>query len=278
MRLRRIFQFLSLSMLNSWWMFFITKSIYQGPLKAICVPVLNCYSCPAAIGACPIGALQVLIAGIRPAISTGHYYFGLYIIGTLGIIGSLTGRMVCGWLCPFGFLQEILYKIPCPKFEIPRGLSYLKYLILIFFVIIFPVMIVDEFGYGSPWFCKYICPAGTLEAGIPMLFLQPELKELIGLLFYSKLAILILFLIGMACTKRPFCKIACPLGAIYSLFNKFSMLKMYHHPDKCKNCHTCYSNCPMGIRFYENPNHIDCIRCLKCMKESCQYGAISCQF
>jgi ferredoxin len=50
---------------------------------------------------------------------------------------------------------------------------------------------------------------------------------------------------------------------------------MVHHPDKCVLCKQCYADCPMGVKFYEGANQVDCIRCLKCLQESCKYGAIS---
>jgi len=152
---------------------------------------------------------------------------------------------------------------------------YCKYVFLGLFIILLPALVLDQFGYGMTWFCKYVCPAGTLEAGLPMMVLQPQLRELVGLLFYSKLLILIVFLALMVVVKRPFCRIVCPLGAIYSLFNKVSVFRMVHDPDKCVLCKQCYADCPMGVRFYEGANQIDCIRCLKCYHESCKFGAIS---
>lgn len=202
-------------------------------------------------------------------------YVSLYVLGMLGLVGSLVGRMPCAWVCPFGLMQELIQKIPSRKFEIPKALIYVKYLILALFIFLLPVLVVDQFGYGMTWFCKYICPVGTLEAGIPMMFLQPSLRELIGILYYNKLIILVVFLILMVFIRRPFCRIACPLGAIYSLFNKVSIFRMVHDPDACVLCKQCYRNCPMGVRFYEGANQVDCIRCLKCYQESCQYGAIS---
>lgn len=276
--LRRWIQIVATVLSNACWMFPHTKGIYQGPLKSICVPGLNCYSCPAATGACPLGSLQSMIAGLRPAVKAGNYHFGAYIIGTLGLTGSLVGRMPCGWVCPFGLLQELIFKIPSRKFKIPKLLTHFKYLFLALFIFILPGLIVDDYGYGMTWFCRFICPAGTLEAGIPMLILKPELREIIGILFYSKLTILIIFVMWMVISSRPFCRVVCPLGAIYSLFNKHSVFKMIHDPDKCTHCRECYNNCPMGIKFYEGPNQYDCIRCLKCLNESCRFGAISYEF
>ena len=273
--LRRWIQIVATVLSNAYWMFPHTKGIYQGTLKSMCVPGLNCYSCPAATGACPLGSLQSIIAGLRPAVKAGHFHFGTYIIGILGLIGSLVGRMPCGWVCPFGLLQELIHKIPSPKFKIPKTLTYMKYLFLALFVFILPALVIDDYSYGITWFCKFVCPAGTLEAGIPLLFLKPELKESIGALFYFKLTILFIFIVWMILSRRLFCRVACPLGAIYSLFNKHSVFRMIHDPDKCTHCQECYNNCPMGIKFYEGSNQHDCIRCLKCLNESCRFGAIS---
>jgi ferredoxin len=269
-------QVLATLLTNAYWMFpFGEAGLYTGRLKGVCSPGLNCWSCPAAAASCPLGAIQNALAGIRLNIEAGNKFFGLYAIGFLGMIGSLVGRMPCGWLCPFGFFQELMYKIPSPKFQIPRPLTYVKYALLALFVILLPLFAVDEFGFGQTWFCKYICPAGTLEAGIPQIMIKPQLRELIGLLFYNKLAILIVFLVLMVFSSRPFCRIACPLGAIYAMFNKTSAFRMVWHEENCTHCQACYNDCPMGVKFYESANDHDCIRCLKCYNQSCKFGAIS---
>lgn len=274
-QLRRWIQSAATALSNGYLLFPSSRTIYQGSLKSMCAPGLNCYSCPAATTACPIGALQAFMAGLRPALRGGQVHLGLYVLGFLGVIGSLVGRMPCAWLCPFGLLQELIHKIPSPKWQIPRRLTYAKYLFLGLFVFILPMTVLDDFGYGWTWFCKYVCPAGTLEAGIPMMLLKPELQGLIGGLFLNKLTLMALFLLWMVVSRRPFCRTTCPLGAIYSLFNRVSAFRMVHHPDRCTHCDQCYRDCPMGIRFHEGANQTDCIRCLKCLQSSCRFGAIS---
>jgi ferredoxin-type protein NapH len=273
--LRRSIQIVATALSNGYWLFPSTRRIYGGGLKSICTPGLNCYSCPAATGACPLGSIQFFMAELRPGLSSGQAHLGLYVIGWLGLIGALVGRMPCAWLCPFGFFQELMHKIPSRKFEIPKALSYLKYLLLTLFIFILPLAVVDEFGYGATWFCKFVCPAGTAEAGLPMMLLRPELQSMIGLLFYNKMVILGVFLIWMILSRRPFCRVACPLGAIYSLFNRVSLFRLVHHPDRCVRCEACYQGCPMGVKFYQSPNDTNCIRCLKCLQESCRFDAIS---
>ncbi len=273
--LRRLIQSGFTFINNSYFGFIFTKKIYQGYTKSFCAPGLNCYSCPASILACPMGSLQVIMGGLKNSLSIGKYYLGFYVIGFIGTLGMIVGRFPCGWLCPFGFLQELIHKIPSKKFDIPSKLQYGKYIFLFGFVFILPATVLDEFGYGITWFCKYVCPAGTLEAGIPLMFLDTSLRRLIGILFYHKLTILFILLIAMVFIRRPFCRTICPLGGFYSLFNKISILRMVHHKDKCVRCFQCYRDCPMHLKFPDGANQLNCIRCFKCYSDSCKFGAIS---
>lgn len=272
--LRNWFQAAILVLTNASWSFPFTRSLYQGPLKVLCSPGLNCYSCPAATVACPIGALQQLLLSIRMTLANGQFYVGFYIIGSMGFLGAIFGRMVCGWACPFGFMQELLHKIPSPKFGVPRPLRFIKYAILAFAVVILPLVVINDFGMGLPWFCKFICPAGTLEAGLPMLFLQPDLRQIIGTLFWSKFTLLIAFLIWSVVASRPFCRTTCPLGAWYALFKKAKLVRLTLDEAKCVHCQECHSICPMGVKFDESPDDGECITCLRCLNQSCRFGAI----
>jgi polyferredoxin len=214
------------------------------------------------------------MAGIRIAVENGQNYFGFYVIGTMGVLGGVFGRLICGWACPFGLIQELLHKIPSKKFGVPRGMRYIKYGFLVIFVFLLPLTIVDSYGYGQLWFCKYVCPAGTLEAGLPMLFLQPDLRRTIGILFYSKLAIMVLFIIWSVLASRPFCRTTCPLGAFYALFKKFKLVKLRLVEENCTRCKACHHVCPMGVKFDESPEDAECISCLACMSKACEFDAI----
>lgn len=210
---------------------FVSGEIYKGDLKGFCVPGLNCYSCPGAIAACPLGSLQT-------ALVSSKYKFPYYILGIFLLLGVILGRVVCGFLCPFGLLQELLYKIPMPKLKkntCTRRLSYLKYLILMVFVIAIPLIIT------VPGFCKYICPAGTLEGGMILTVMDSRLRELIGGLFLWKIVVLIVVLISVVFIFRSFCRFICPLGAFYALFYKVAMLRVEVNQDKCNNCNACVS-------------------------------------
>jgi ferredoxin-type protein NapH len=272
---RKWIQTIMAFLVNGSWSFPFTRTIYQGPLKVLCSPGLNCYSCPASTTYCPIGTLQQLMAGIRISLENGQNFFGLYVVGTMGILGGAFGRLICGWACPFGLIQELLHKIPSKKFSIPRKLRFIKYGFLLFFVILLPLTVVDNFGYGQPWFCKYVCPAGTLEAGLPMLMLQPALRQTIGPIFYNKFTILIGFVVWSILASRPFCRTTCPLGAFYSLFKKLKLVKLKHIEENCTRCEACHAVCPMGVKFNESPEDAECISCLKCMDKACKFDAIA---
>jgi len=276
-RRRSISQLLSTLLANSYWLFLGNTPIYQGPFKMVCSPGLNCYSCPAAAFACPVGAIQNFTTTLRMGLPAGH--FGAYIIGFLGLIGTFIGRMPCGWLCPFGLLQEWLYRIPSAKLNLPRPFRFGPYVFLILFVFLLPALLIDESGYGSSWFCKYICPAGTLEAGLPLMFLTPDLRQMIGALFFNKIILLFLILILCVHISRFFCRVVCPLGAIYGTFNKTSWLQLKFHKHNCVTCKACFKICPTGVSFFDDTDSINthaCIRCMKCYS-ICPADAISIQ-
>ena len=249
---------------------FAKGSIYKGPGKFICLPGLNCYSCPGALGSCPIGSLQAVI-GSR------SYRFSFYIAGFLLLFGALFGRLVCGWLCPFGLVQDLLYKIPFVKKlrRLPgdRWLKYLKYVILAGFVIVLPLTVLDLVGQGQPWFCKYICPSGTLFAGIPLIASNPPLRAALGWLFTWKAAILAALLLLSLLVYRPFCRYLCPLGAIYGLFNPAALYRFRIDKEKCTGCGACQKACKLDIPIHQTPNSPECIRCGDC-RRACPHGAI----
>ena len=244
---------------------FFTGKIYTGSTKQVCVPGLNCYSCPGAVGACPIGSLQNTLSGLK-------FKFPYYVLGLLIFFGTLLGRAVCGFLCPFGFLQDLLYKIPFyKKIKEWRGdkiLRYLKYVVLVVFVIVLPIV------YKlTPFFCKYICPSGTM-AGILLSLADHSLFQVFGRIFTWKFSLLVLIVLCSVLIYRPFCKYLCPLGAFYGLFNKVALFSINLDKEKCIGCKACARACDMCVDPSVNPNSAECIRCGKCV-DSCSEKALS---
>ncbi len=252
-----------------WWQ--ITASIavnfpFLGHLTfAWCpAPVLNCYACPLAQVACPIGSLQhFLVVGTIP----------FFVLGMTALFGALAGRFYCSHLCPFGFFQDLLAKIPLHKFRIPAWTGYGKYVSLVALVLIMPLLVKE------PFFCT-LCPAGSLEAGIPIAtqaWLEKQsgaggvfgadfgILGMIGWWFWFKLSLLAA-LIGTAMViRRPFCRMICPLGALFGLFNRVSLLV---HPPRSDDgkIRLYLRDCPVHINRPEHVNSHHCIKCRECYK------------
>lgn len=253
---------------------FLKGRIYSGSLKNLCVPGLNCYSCPGALGACPLGALQATL-GSR------SYKFAFYVVGVLMVVGAFLGRVVCGFLCPFGLVQDLLHKIPLPRRWKKRGrlpgdrvLKWLKYVLLVLFCILLPLVVVDAVGQGSPWFCTYVCPSGTLMGSLPLLAANEALRAAVGWLWTWKIALLVGLLLLSVFVYRPFCRYLCPLGAVYGLFNPIAFYRFRKEESKCTSCGACRSACPFSIDVQRHPNSPECIRCGRCL-DACPHDALS---
>ena len=267
---RTIIQLIAAAFTNGYIFGFLQNKIYTGNTKVMCVPGLNCYSCPGAVGSCPIGALQAVLNG-------RDRNFSYYVFGIIMLFGVIFGRLICGFLCPFGLIQDLLHKIPISKINVPkcidRPLRYLKYVIAVLFVILMPIFLVNQFGIGSPYFCKLICPVGTLEGGIQLVSTNEILRSQVGFLFSWKMGILIAVVVLSIIIYRPFCKYICPLGAFYGLFNKFSFYQMEVDTKKCTGCKACERQCKMNVEILKNINSAECIRCGEC-KDACAFDAI----
>ncbi len=234
-----------------------TRSVNTNALKGICVPFLNCYACPSALFSCPVGTLQHFMA-IRA--------IPYYLLAFLALIGLTIGRMACGWVCPFGFLQDLMYRIKSLKITLPFYLNYVKYAVLLLLVIVFP------YSTGEMYFSK-LCPMGTLTAGIPWALWNPSYSDtgrLVlpngpGLLFYVSFLILAGFMVWFVFSKRPFCRSVCPIGAIFSVFNRYSMIRLSVGRN-CDGCDSCQVNCPVDLNVSMDFESGECIRCLECTR------------
>ena len=252
---RRLIQIYSALLYNANIKGFITGKIYQGNTKKLCTPGLNCYSCPGAVGACPLGSLQDSLANSN---TTAPYY----ILGILGLLGLMLGRTICGFLCPVGLGQELLYKIKTPKLKksrYTRLLSYFKYIILIVMVIAIPLIY-----NGIPAFCKYICPAGTFggAGGLLSNSNNANFFDQLGYLFTWKFCLLVAFIVACVFIYRCFCRFFCPLGAIYGFFNKIALIGVKLDDKKCIECGMCIQTCKMDIKHVGDHECINCGECI----------------
>lgn len=267
---RHLAQLLAALLYNLNFAGFAEASIYTGPVKRLCVPGLNCYSCPGAVGACPIGSLQ---AGLLNA----NRGLPFYVVGLLLAFSALFGRTICGWACPFGLLQDLIDKIPAPKLakgRWSRALSLAKYGVLALLVCVLPLVLKAADGAGLPAFCALLCPVGLIEGGIPLLAGNPGMRIMMGPLFWWKVAVTAIILLACIVIYRPFCRFLCPLGALYSFFNRFAVLRFAVNEDACTRCGSCVDICPVDIRRVSDRECIQCGRCAKvCPEQAIRFTA-----
>ena len=250
---------------------YLNGKIYKGALKYACVPGLNCYSCPGAVGSCPLGALQA-------ALTQKKIEIPFAVLGFFFVFGSLMGRFVCGWLCPFGLVQDLLYKRPLLKKkkrkQLPahKVLKYGKYVGLVGLVFIGSVFLFEGFA-KVPAFCKFLCPSGTLMGAIPLLSANESLRAQAGGLFGWKMAVLIAVLLVSVFVYRPFCQYLCPLGAVYGWFNKWCLVQIRWEKDNCTSCMACQKACPMNLSPEQISVSAECIKCGRCVS-ACAQGCL----
>ncbi|MFP4200140.1 MAG: 4Fe-4S binding protein [Clostridia bacterium] len=255
---RRWIQWLAALGSNAYLPGFFLANIYRGSLKTTCIPTLNCYSCPGALFACPLGAAQ-------NAAARGTFPF--YVVGFIAAMGALVGRIPCGWLCPFGLFQDLLWRGRRGRaMAVPGALRWAKYGVL---ALLLPVAAIPSgaLNIGYERFCTYLCPSGTLTASIPLLAVDPTLRSLAGVLFGWRLLLLAaVAAVGIAHYYRPFCRTLCPLGAGLGLLNSRSLWRIDFYPGICTDCGACRQACPVDLDPTDGGIDLgECLRCLSCV-------------
>ncbi|HLA83995.1 MAG TPA: 4Fe-4S binding protein [Thermoguttaceae bacterium] len=228
-------------------------------LHTMCSPVFHCHACPLATFACPIGVIAHFSA---------LHVFPFITLGVIVVFGALFGGFMCGWVCPFGFLQDLFAKIPTPKLTLPAWSGYMRYVVLVVFVLIGPYLFAEKpvvtlGGEEIPLFICRVCPAGALEGAAPNVAAAMATDtQPIPWPSTLKIVILGLFLIAVFFLRRPWCTLFCPLGAIYGLFNYVSFFLLRFHNNKCIDCKNCRSLCQYGGRTDVRVHSTSCNRCL----------------
>ncbi len=222
--------------------------------------VFHCYSCPLSSFACPIGLLANY-AALFPAVVTIPFL----LTGVLLLVGGLVGSLVCGWACPFGFLQDLLGKVRRTKLLLPHGSHWTRYVVLVGLVLLLPGYLGSlgiRFEDQAVSFCR-LCPAGALEGGLYHSLVSVFTGQ--GwLMSWYKTLILALFLIAAIFIHRPWCRLFCPLGGLLALFNRVSLFHLRFNANECVECNLCRSRCAVGVKLDLQANSTDCIRCLEC--------------
>ncbi len=220
-------------------------------MHTVCAPVFHCYACPLATFACPIGVIAQFSA---------LHLFPFIAIGLLIAVGALFGSIICGWVCPFGLLQDLAAKVPTPRLKIPQWMGYFRYVVLLGTVLAIPYF----FGEGHPLFICRICPAGGVEKALPDVVSAAIGGNPIPWPNAIKISIVLAFFVAIFITIRPWCRIFCPLGAIFGFLNRFSLVTMDLKEHQCTQCGRCRTLCTYGIQPDKQPNDHRCIRCLEC--------------
>ncbi|MBU4199795.1 MAG: 4Fe-4S binding protein [Verrucomicrobia bacterium] len=259
---RRFIQILAAILLTSNITVFSANGIFFG---GVCLPVIHCNACPLTWLACPIYTISEYIQ---------FHSVPWLALGLIAGFGVLVGRFFCGWICPMGLLQELLYLIPAPKLRLPFFLRWLKYAFLIVGV-----------GGVAYWagkdvlyfFCAY-CPPATMEVLLPSMVSQQDWS--LDTWRMLRLSVLVFVLVIVVFNIRWFCKAMCPVGALVALTNKFSLFAIRLDPAVCIHCGKCEKVCPMDVpveacsRTGRAVNrHTECIECLKC-QQVCPVNAI----
>ncbi|MDI6751945.1 MAG: 4Fe-4S binding protein [bacterium] len=232
-------------------------------------PFLNCQACEMATGACPIGSLQAMLLELR---------FPFFILGSLLLVGLALGRWVCGWLCPFGLLADILNKVSL-KIRLPSGFSMGKYIVLA----LIPIFSLAFFGQDHLPFCTYLCHSGLVYGLLPyyLTTAKPVFSEGLShpiLLYHIILGIAFLLFV-LLFSGRFFCRSLCPLGGLLGLFNKISLVRVVYLKENCNDCQKCLSSCPMNVdlrkdKFLDWTNCIMCSRCIKLCKSGARRWSV----
>ena len=229
-----------------------------------CVPGLNCRHCPASVAGCPLFFMQKLFSrGLQELPIRTLCWFLLFALAF--------GRLICGWLCPFGLVQDLLDKIPAPKIrrnELTRRLSYLKYGFLAVFVMVLPVFAADLGLRSRSPFCSYVCPNLPFSSILTTWATGGTLRPY--MINNARFFILIALLILAVFLFRPFCRFICPIGAVYGFFNKHALLSIKLDESKCVHCNACMKVCKMDTK--KVGDH-ECISCGDC-KAACKFDAI----
>ena len=218
---------------------------------------LNCQACELAWLGCPIGMLQQYVIYSR---------IPLYVFGVLIAFGTALGRAICGWLCPFGLILDMCNKVCTHQYKPPEWLRYFKYVYLVGVIVLAAVT-------STIFWCRYLC-FGALLGIIPFWLTWQTVSAFWFIYHFIVFTFYLTF--SYYTHGRAWCRYFCPLGAIFSLLNPFSLLKRKHDWKWCTQCGLCINACPMGLDPTKDNNwsKVDCIKCGRCVKE-CKSNALS---
>ena len=190
---------------------------------------------------------------------SGHFIFVLLVM----FVSLVTGPFFCGWLCPFGALQELMGNLGrflrIPRLRIPDriegGLRFLRYLLL--------AMSIGGLGF-------------VLFLSSPNSSFQGLLTGAVSYITVSAWVLMALFLLFSLFIDRPFCRYFCVEGAQYGLFSLGRLFSIKRDRELCVDCKVCDRICPMQVKVSRG-GHVrnpQCNNCFKCIKKCPRSGAL----
>jgi ferredoxin-type protein NapH len=283
--LRKVVQFLS-------FLLFVAVIFGLGPFPIV-LPVMFTLGLQQQALGDAFAMLQVMLSeAVFPWIPLASFF----------VVAVVLGRSLCGWVCPFGLVQDLMGYVKRKHLEFsPRThnwMIYIKYLVLLVVLLVsgsLAAMLASGSGGGfssalgvfaaAPF--NALSPADTLFAVIPngIFNLVNSVDAFVAgalavhPLLWARFVILGAVLVFAAYVPRSWCKYFCPHGAILAFLNRFSFLGLTRDPLKCTKagCNDCVAACPMNVPILELPwekfTHPECIYCLKCA-DACTTKAI----
>ncbi len=225
---------------------------FSGARSWVVLPVVASVKAQGAIGSTLDATTLLLSQAIFPWLP----------IGIMFVVGALLGRFMCGWICPVGFLQDVITGIKGRVDSVQtRTHDYFGTL---------PLILAHSWRFlGTAQVSDFSAAnLGSWLGGIPALT-------------WINILILTGFIYAAWRIPRFWCRYICPVGGIMAVFQKNSMLGMHRDPIKCSNCKECETACPMQIPIldldWKKFNDSECILCMACI-DACPAGALSPKF
>ncbi len=241
----------------------LRHSLFEGSVTSASIDAL-----------CPFGAVETLWRTWTSGLFVPKTHPSNIVLG-LGLLLSalVAGAAFCGWICPFGTLQDGLTwlrtHLRLPEVRVPlkidRWLRFGRYLML-------GLILYMTISTARLWFADYD-PYRTLF-GLGWLF---DFNLANNWLAYS---IAVAILTGSFFIPRFWCKYACPLGGLLSLTNHVSLLRIHRSESSCKSCALCNRPCPMGIDVAAADPFVsaNCINCLECVDTCPRHATLEVRF
>jgi polyferredoxin len=226
---------------------------------------------------CPFGGIETIVTFLTAGVFVPHVHSSNLVLAVAVLALAFLARgAFCGWICPLGFLQDLmagfsafvqrhvpsasramraLRRGAAPLAVLDRPLRLLKYAVLawaIWGTAVFGVMV---FRDVDPWIAILNIAQESVGFG---------------------LAILALTLLGALFVDRPWCRYACPLGAANGIVARFSPVRLERQAAACVDCNLCTRSCPMGLEVATATaiTSADCIGCLECVEACPRAGAL----